>query len=261
MNTSKKEEQKENETERKWSVYVHINKINNKKYVGITSRNPEVRWQHGTAYRHNPHFNSAIEKYGWDNFEHIVLHSDLTHDEACQCEKYYIRKYNSKDNAYGYNMTDGGEGMYGYKFDQSTIEKMRENNTGSNNPMYGRKGSSHPMYGRCGELSPMYGRNHTEETKRIMRQRKVGVKLSESHKLHLRQSAHRGKDNVRSVPVSMFSLDGELLKSFSSITEAAMYCNGNCSNIRACCIGKNKTSMGYVWKYTSEITNIMLKEN
>ena len=64
MNKLKNNEQNENEIKDNYSVYMHINKINNKKYVGITSRKPEVRWQNGTAYNRNPHFNAAIEKYG-----------------------------------------------------------------------------------------------------------------------------------------------------------------------------------------------------
>jgi len=56
-----------------WSVYVHINKINNKKYVG-QSVNLKARWEsNGYYYRDSPYFYAAIQKYGWDNFEHIIL--------------------------------------------------------------------------------------------------------------------------------------------------------------------------------------------
>lgn len=39
-----------------WIVYVHINKLNGKRYVGITSKHkPEYRWNNGRGYRENPH--------------------------------------------------------------------------------------------------------------------------------------------------------------------------------------------------------------
>lgn len=51
----------ENKQENRWTVYVHINKTNFKKYVGITSQKPA---NCGWAYKISPHFNGAIEKYG-----------------------------------------------------------------------------------------------------------------------------------------------------------------------------------------------------
>ena len=56
-----------------WCIYMHTNKINGKKYIGQTFQNIEYRWrQDGSGYKGQPFYN-AIEKYGWDNFEHKIL--------------------------------------------------------------------------------------------------------------------------------------------------------------------------------------------
>ena len=57
-----------------WIVYQHTNKTNCKKYIGITSRTWKERaGANGINYRSCPHFYAAIEKYGWDGFEHEIL--------------------------------------------------------------------------------------------------------------------------------------------------------------------------------------------
>lgn len=45
-------------------IYKITNKINNKKYIGITCRPPEIRWNHGRGYLTNKHFWRVIEKDG-----------------------------------------------------------------------------------------------------------------------------------------------------------------------------------------------------
>ena len=48
-----------------YTVYIHINQINGKQYVGITSLRPIDRWgKNGEKYKRSPHFYSAIQKYG-----------------------------------------------------------------------------------------------------------------------------------------------------------------------------------------------------
>lgn len=92
---------------RKYFVYRHV-APNGKMYVGITSKqNPRDRWGfNGSGYASNKHFWNAIQKYGWDNFEHIIVAHDLNVETACHLEEYLINKYDTMNN--GYNQTSGG---------------------------------------------------------------------------------------------------------------------------------------------------------
>lgn len=95
-----------------FTIYMHINKINNKVYVGQTRQDPKKRWgKDGQNYQGSPHFYSAIQKYGWDNFEHQILLTDLTQEEADEKEKYYISLFHSTDPNYGYNISAGGKSI------------------------------------------------------------------------------------------------------------------------------------------------------
>ena len=97
--------------ERIYTVYMHTCLKNNKKYIGITMCKPEQRWQNGKAYRTCRLFNSAIKKYGWDNFEHKILFSQLTKKEASDMEISLIKKYQSNNINFGYNLDSGGLGL------------------------------------------------------------------------------------------------------------------------------------------------------
>ena len=74
-----------------YCVYCHINLVNNKKYIGITKQRPQDRWrENGKGYQGQTKFWNAIKKYGWDNFEHIILFTNLTLEEANYKEKELI---------------------------------------------------------------------------------------------------------------------------------------------------------------------------
>ena len=91
-----------------FTVYCHINKINSKKYVGITKQNPETRWHGGNGYNNSEYFWRAIKKYGWENFEHKILYENLTKEEAEKIEIQLISKWETTNRAYGYNIANGG---------------------------------------------------------------------------------------------------------------------------------------------------------
>ena len=123
-----------------WCVYMHTNKINHKVYVGITGQKPKRRWHNGAGYQSQQYFWRAIQKYGWDGFEHIIFAENLTKEEACKMEKCLISLYNTTNRNCGYNISTGGEGAEGcrwtpeqyakraaYKATEETKRKISEN--------------------------------------------------------------------------------------------------------------------------------------
>lgn len=91
-----------------YNVYIHTNKVNGKRYVGVTIRKPEQRWNNGEGYKEQPHFYSAIKKYGWDNFEHFIVEVD-SREKMFELEKQYIEFYQTTNPEKGYNKSFGGE--------------------------------------------------------------------------------------------------------------------------------------------------------
>lgn len=110
-----------------YSVYIHTNKINGKKYVGITSQNVNRRWRNGNGYYQNEHFYRSICKYGWDNFTHEIVKAGLSKEAACSLEKTLIAKYKTNDESFGYNKSTGGEyPAQGIKMSDEAKRKMSE---------------------------------------------------------------------------------------------------------------------------------------
>lgn len=106
-----------------FSVYIHQNQKNQKIYVGITDQVPcEKRWNHGNGYKNNKKFYQDIKKFGFDNFEHRVVCTGLTEEQAVKIEKELIRAYDSVFN--GYNNSFGGK--YATKTNlNSTANKLK----------------------------------------------------------------------------------------------------------------------------------------
>lgn len=123
------------ENERIYTVYKHTlpkefsGKENNMVYIGITSIIPEKRWRNGQGYWQNKYFYNAIHKYGWSNFEHIIITDGLTKSEAENMEIELIREYNSANRLYGYNLDLGGNSIG--KHSKEVKEKIKLANSKS----------------------------------------------------------------------------------------------------------------------------------
>lgn len=89
-----------------YSVYEHVFP-NGKKYIGITSTDPEKRWLKGNGYKTQPKMWHAIESCGWENIKHNVVASGLTKEDAENLEQYLIANLDTIGN--GYNVAIGGD--------------------------------------------------------------------------------------------------------------------------------------------------------
>jgi len=96
-------------------VYKITNKINNKFYIGITTKSLEQRFN---SHIKQPRFylGEAIKKYGRENFFIEQIDTALSFQKLKKKEQHYITKLKPQ-----YNLTKGGDGTYGYKHNKKFI--------------------------------------------------------------------------------------------------------------------------------------------
>jgi len=171
-------------------VYCIKNTINNKEYIGLTTRTLEQRWkQHicesnkQDSWEWNTPLGNAIKKYGKDSFEVFVLEECSSETEMKQKEIQLIRERKSLAFETGYNLTLGGDGRLGYKLSEKTKRKIGEGNLGKVMSNEAKEKMSVAAKKRCvGKPSPMDGKKHTEESKQKIISFLTGRKHSEESK-------------------------------------------------------------------------------
>lgn len=250
-------------------IYKITNIQNNKMYVGQTN-NPERRWtEHKCIAQHQYHYKSALyaamRKYGNNAFRFDIIEecadADMSHRE-----QYWIQELNTLT-PNGYNMTPGGEILYGannpffgHQHTEATKQLISQKNSG-------RKYSEEELE-RCrirnkGEHNPFFGKHHSEETKRkiIESAQKRGAYQKLSEKMKINNPNAGGKAAIK-IPV--FMLDAkteEILMSFESYKTAGDYITatglsrakypGN--QVRDVCVGRQETAFGYKWKHVNKV--------
>lgn len=252
-------------------VYKHVNKFNGKVYVGITSKNPPTkRWgKNGNLYHENTYFYNAIKKYGWDNFTHEILRSNLTEIEALELEKELIAYYKSMNKSY--NMSDG--------YDYIGVERRLKI------VAYDIRGKYLGTYISIHQTSVVYNICETAisecaNLRRGIKSVKGFIFLHEGDSIDKRLSliAKDKEEKLRKrneklnkigpgkgvkVPVVMLDKNtNTLVKEFSSIRNAAKYLNKPylCNKIVDCCKTHNNTItrkriltvQGYKWMYKND---------
>ena len=232
--------------EKIYTVYMHINKVNNKKYVGITSQKVEKRWKNGLGYEDQV-FGRAIQKYGWDNFEHLIICENITQSEAFNKEQELIQLHNTTDPSHGYNKSDGGESG-SYHAYNTQKNKMK--------PVYRYDQSGNYIDSFCSmeEAKRQLKINGSNISQCCSGLRKLAYGFQWFHeylgeKVDSVEEGSRRSNKSRMKKVSQYSMCKELIKTYKCATDAQKETGVNRCCIINCCNGKQKRAGEYVWEY------------
>ena len=255
--------------DRPFYIYCHTSP-NGKRYIGQTCQKPSVRWSDGRGYGNNEYFTRAINKYGWDNFDHQILCVVHSKKVADLFEQHYIAKFNTF-NGEGYNLTKGGGGRVGYKMSDAERAALGDRSRGRElsaesrrkiseslkegyrtgriaPPTHSEEALKRMSEERKGEGNPMYGRHHTPEAIASMIEKRTGRKRSEETRRHISEARYKS-EKIKRRQVDQFDLDGNYIATYASIKEAADAVGDFSSCIGSCCKGKMRRSKQYRWRY------------
>lgn len=217
-------------------IYLITNLINGKRYVGKTVKSYTERFREHCYAGSHTYISEAIHRYGEQNFE-LQLIDQVPDEEWRYWESYYIDKFQSFWKDGGYNLTRGGDSN---PMDEPEIRERHKAIVSS---------ESHRL-------------KISEASKRCWKEHPRG----EAYKEKVRENNKRNADAVyagfrrynasRQQRVAEIDADGNIIKVFESLSDAARYCNRdpqrNNGTIREACdvinkYGRRARAFGKYW--------------
>lgn len=147
----------------------------------------------------------AIKKYGEKNFLIELIDEVQLAEKAYDLEMYYIKQYNTKS-PHGYNLTDGGDGIFGWEatdeYKKECSERVKNLHKQKKVGMHGKKHSEKTKEkmrdsAKKVEKTWLIGRKHSPETIEKIRKKHVGKKKTEETIKKIKDNHHdvSGKNN------------------------------------------------------------------
>ena len=211
-------------------IYLTINKINGKKYLGKDVRNNPKYLGSGFDLK------KAIEKYGIENFEKNILEVCNSKEELWKREEYWLNFYDAKNNKEFYNRTNKAFGSWeGRKYSSCSEEvKQKMSMAHKNIPL-------------------------SKEHKQAISNAMMGHSKTEEWKQNLSKSSTESFGRK----VLQKDLEGNIIKEWNSGKQASQELNLNYTAINNCCRNNAKnisrqrdkdklgkyTSQSYIWEY------------
>jgi len=220
-------------------IYILENKINNKCYVGQTTRTFTIRLKSHLRNKKQI-INRALRKYGIKNFSIFVF---VVPEELLDYfEKEMIKRLDAM-HPKGYNLDSGGNKNKYYS--KESREKMSKAKKGVKLSDEHKKKISDANKNPSAETrekisNSLKGKCRSEKTKR---------KISKSNKgkNHPNYGKHLSEKHKKNLSKSVINLDtGQI---FESMKEASIITKTNYTSICLCCRGQYKRAGKYHWAY------------
>jgi group I intron endonuclease len=209
-------------------IYLVKNPQNNVVYIGQQIGTKSINEYKGSGLL----LNRAYTKYGDNYFKReIIEYCDI--DELNNKEKLYIKQYNTKF-PHGYNLTDGGEGMKGYQYNNIQKQNISKAKTGQKYP------EEHGEKIRQSKL----GKKRNQETID-----KISITKASKHNIQPDLNLKgQYKSNSQKI-ILQYNLQNILLNEFQSAQEAGRCLKKSGNQIADCASGRQKSAYGYKWQY------------
>ena len=237
-------------------IYIILNKINNKVYVGQTTRNIQKRiYEYKSAFNlknhNNPHLYNSFNKYGWDNFEFKIIDTAISIEELNEKEIKHINKFDSTNKKLGYNIELGGNNAIP---NEETRQKM-------SNSHLSIKQTQHWINRRISlagsDDAKKYGKIKTDKEKKYLSENSPKYWEGKTRDIETRKKISNTKkkngmsDKTKAAicnTVYQYNLNNELVNELESTMITAKMIGVNQSTISRWCKA-NKIMKGFKWSY------------
>ena len=278
-------------------IYKIYNNLNQRVYIGKTTRDVELRFKEHYNSIDNSYINNAMKKDGIQNFSYEVI-EECSKDKANERERYWISYYHSyvKDplcNGRGYNLTPGGDGrslsdqqIYDIQLlweegktikeiskvlniPYSTVQKRIHNY-----PDFDAQESHNrsfkidvwkpiSVYDIHGKL--LYNFDSISQAGEVLMipSKQISAALKNHTVSHNYRFSYLNETLIISnnkKAVLQFDLQGNYITAFAGAREAARVLQQDPSSIIKACNGKQASSKGFIYIYQQDYSEEVLKE-
>ena len=217
-------------------IYKTTNLLNNKIYIGKrVYRKKDDNWYLGSGV----YLKRAIKKYGRENFKKEIIEWCENKTHLCKREIYWINYFNSTNHSIGYNLSLGGDGG---NVGKEAYIKIGNKLRGIKRPKEFGEKVSKALKGKP------KSKEHNEKVRQSLlgtpRPKEVIEKMAKS----IKNKYDNGWESSVQIEVHQYNKKtGLYIQSFKSATEAGRVLNIDRKAISNNCIGKSKSSGGFIW--------------